>query len=316
MWGFVVLGLGALVLAYAIDTYRCFAKNLAGAKASGIPYIITPIYLFNVFWMLTHRMILPYLRMLPDSWMKPWLVVMDTQWTVQTQYGFFKEFGADTFLTVSPRRNVLWTVDADVINQLTTRRVDFPKPIDMYGSVDIFGKNVVSTEGQIWRQHRKITSPPFTEKNNHMVWDESILQAKAMLKGWVGPDGEGNRTVSSVATDAMRLSLYVISLAGFGVRLTWPGGDEDSKSKADAAIKSAQTGVTGDGMTEGHTMTYVDALQTLLHHLIGVMLIPRFLQSRSTLIRSPERCLQSHQGSCRSNMYRLGTNPTENGEST
>ncbi|MCJ1243607.1 hypothetical protein MMC30_000804 [Trapelia coarctata] len=277
MWGFVVLGLGALVLAYAIDTYRCFAKNLADAKASGIPYIITPIYMFNLFWMLTHQMTLPYLRKLPESWRKPWLDVMDTQWTWQLQYGFYKDLGSDTFLTISPKRNVLWTADADVISQMTTRRVDFPKPIDMYGSIDIFGKNVVTTEGQVWRQHRKITSPPFTEKNNHMVWDESILQAQAMLKGWVGPSGEGNRTVSSVAADAMRLSLYVISLAGFGVRLTWPGADEDSNVKADTTEKSRQAGVTGEGMTEGHTMTYTDALQTLLHHLIVVILVPKFL---------------------------------------
>lgn len=280
----MALGLGALLLAYAIDTYRCFAKNLADAKASGIPYIVTPIYLFNMFWMLTHRMTLPYLRKLPRSWTGPWLDVMDTQWTWQTQYGFYKDFGADTFLTVSPRRNVLWTADAEVINQMTARRIDFPKPIDMYGSVDIFGKNVVSTEGQIWRQHRKITSPPFTEKNNHMVWEESILQAQAMLKGWVGSNGEGNRTISTVATDAMRLSLYVISRAGFGVRLTWPGVSDDPKAKADAAKESEKAGVTGDSITAGHTMTYTDALQTLLHHLIVVMLVPKFLQSTSTLI--------------------------------
>ena len=284
MWGFVALGLGALLLAYAIDTYRYFAKNLADAKASGIPYIVTPIYLFNIFWMLTHRMTLPYLRKLPRSWTGPWLDVMDTQWTWQTQYGFYEDFGADTFLTVSPRRNVLWTADAEVINQMTTRRIDFPKPIDMYGSVDIFGKNVVSTEGQIWRQHRKITSPPFTEKNNHMVWEESILQAQAMLKGWVGSNGEGNRTISTVAADAMRLSLYVISRAGFGVRLTWPGVSDDPKAKADAAKESEKAGVTGDSITAGHTMTYTDALQTLLHHLIVVMLVPKFLQSTSTLI--------------------------------
>jgi len=280
MWGFVVLGLSALVLAYAIDTYRCFAKNLADAKASGIPYIITPIYLFNLFWLITHRMTLPYLRKLPESWTKPWLDVMDIQWTWQTQYGFYKDLGSDTFLTVSPKRNVLWTADADVINQMTTRRVDFPKPIDMYGSIDIFGKNVVTTEGQVWRQHRKITSPPFTEKNNHMVWDESILQAQAMLKGWVGPNGKGNRTIPSTATDAMRLSLYVISLAGFGVRLTWPGTDDDSKTKVDVGGMSGQAGVTGEGMTGGHTMTYMDALQTLLHNLILVMLVPKFLLSR------------------------------------
>ena len=302
MWGFVALALGALSLAYGIDYYRCFARNLADAKASGIPYIITPIYLFNIYWMLTHQMTLPYLRKLPRSWTKPWLDVMDGQWTWRTQYGFYKDFGSDTFLTVSPRRNILWTADADVINQFTTRRTDFPKPIDMYGSIDIFGKNVVTTEGQVWRQHRKITSPPFTEKNNHVVWEESMLQAQAMLKGWVGPNGEGNQTVSSVAADAMRLSLYVISRAGFGVRLTWPGVSDDPRSKAHGAEQSEKASVTGDGMTEGHTMTYTNALQTLLHHLIVVLLFPKFLQSRSTRNPLSVNLLTAHQETCRSSI--------------
>lgn len=64
---------------------------------------------------------------------------------------------------------MLHVADAEAIAQITTRRNDFPKPIGMYSSIDLFGKNVVSTEGAFWRHHRKITSPPFTEKNNHLV---------------------------------------------------------------------------------------------------------------------------------------------------
>jgi cytochrome P450 len=89
--------------------------------------------------------------------------------------------------------------------------------------VDLFGKNVVSTEGGVWRQHRKITSPPFTEKNNHLVWAESLHQAQSMVESWVGIDGARNKTIGKVADDTMRLSLHVISRAGFGVRLLWPG---------------------------------------------------------------------------------------------
>ena len=65
----------------------------------------------------------------------------------------------------------MWTADADVIAEMVgTRRNDFPKPSHFYRSVNIYGKNVVSSEGALWRQHRRITSPPFTEKNNHLVW--------------------------------------------------------------------------------------------------------------------------------------------------
>ena len=54
---------------------------------------------------------------------------------------------------------MMHTADPAVISQITTRRNDFPKPTAIYRSLDIYGKNVVSTEGAIWRQHRKSHQP-------------------------------------------------------------------------------------------------------------------------------------------------------------
>ncbi|MCJ1395188.1 hypothetical protein MMC18_008071 [Xylographa bjoerkii] len=172
---------------------------------------------------------------------------------------------------------MLWTSDANAISQITTRRNDFPKPIHMYGSVDIYGKNVVSTEGQVWRHHRKVVSPPFTEKNNHIVWSETLHQAQAMLESWVGTGGNRKQTVSTVGDDAMRLSLHVISRAGFGVQLQWPNLEEGSEAQIEAKQKTDAGKDSTIEMCEGHTLTYTDALQTLLHNLLWVMLLPRFL---------------------------------------
>ena len=94
----------------------------------------------------------------------------------------FKELGSDIFILVSSAENLVVVADAEAVAQITTRRNDFPKPTEHYQSVDLFGKNVVSTEGQNWRHHRRITSPPFTEKNNHLVWLESLHQAQSMSK--------------------------------------------------------------------------------------------------------------------------------------
>lgn len=172
----------------------------------------------------------------------------------------------DTFILVSPGKNTLHVADPEAISQITTRRNDFPKPIELYGSVDIFGKNVVSTEGQIWRHHRKITSPPFTERNNHLVWLESLHQAQAMMSGWIGKADSVSKPVKDVSEAAMRLSLNVISRAGFGVRMTWPHEQGSDQS-----------------VPEGHTLTYKDALSTLLENIIVVMLTPRWLLSHSPL---------------------------------
>lgn len=177
----------------------------------------------------------------------------------------FKELGSDAFIIVSPAENTLLIADAEANSQITTRRNDFPKPIHIYRSVDIFGKNVVSTEGNVWRHHRKITSPPFTEKNNHLVWLESLSQAQSMMTGWVGKDGDRSGPLKDIAAQTMRLSLYVISRAGFGVKLDWP--HEGSEKQ----------------LPKGHTLSYKDALEKLLQNIIVIMLTPKWLLRNSPL---------------------------------
>lgn len=179
-------------------------------------------------------------------------------------YESFKTLGSDVFIIVAPGANTLYVADADAISQITTRRNDFPKPTWMYASVNIFGTNLVSSEGAMWRHHRKITSPPFTERNNVMVWQESLHQAQSMMTGWVGKN-DRTGSIWTVATEAMRLSLHVISRAGFGVSLKWP-------HEEDAAP-----------IPKGHTMSYKAAIETLLENILVIMLTPSWMLTRSPL---------------------------------
>ncbi|KAL2352110.1 cytochrome P450 monooxygenase-like protein [Cryomyces antarcticus] len=268
----IVLALCMLVAAYFVNYYRCFASNLAAAKQSGIPYVVSPIYTFNRFWLITHRLWLPLLHRLPSAWTSSWVGYLTPEWPWRRLHEPFETVGSDTFILVSPGHNTLFVADAEAITQFTTRRNDFPKPIEMYTSVDIYGKNVVSSEGSNWRHHRKITSPPFTEKNNHVVWMESLHQAQAMLTAWVGKDGNENRTIADVGADTMRLSLHVISRAGFGVRLLWP--HEEAAGEANSSIAELQ---------KGHAMPYKDALSLLLDNILWVFLMPRWMLANSPL---------------------------------
>ena len=86
--------------------------------------------------------------------------------------------GLDVFMVASPTRNVVFVADAEAVTQITTRRNDFPKPLEMYTSLDIYGKNLVSTEGSDWRTHRKLVAPSFGDKNNQLVFNETLHHAK------------------------------------------------------------------------------------------------------------------------------------------
>ena len=180
---------------------------------------------------------------------------------------------------------MLWTADPAVITQITTRRNDFPKPTHIYTSVDIYGKNVVSSEGAEWRHHRKSTSPPFTEKNNHVVWAETLDQTQAMLESWVGKDGRGNKTVDRIMDDTMRLSLHVISRAGFGRKLEWP--TESTVSTHDAAYTDpSKIKNQADDIDPGHRMSYTYSLHCLLDNILFQFLMPRWLLSRLPFART------------------------------
>jgi len=71
-----------------------------------------------------------------------------------------------------------------------------------------------------------------------------------------------------LARDTMRLSLYVISKAGFNVRCSWPGRE----SEDDAEGSMSATEIKGN-----HKMSYTDSLEILLHNLIAVIILPSWL---------------------------------------
>jgi hypothetical protein len=247
-------------------------RNIAIAKTTGLPYMAVPVYVYGRAWMIVSQPTVKLLRRLPEAWRPYWTERITPNYSWDNLYSAFEKYDQDTYMTVSPKGFMLWTANAEVVNQITIRRNDFPKPSKMYRSINVFGRNLVSAEGQLWRRHRKITSPPFTEKNNHVVWAESIHQADSMLKAWTGMDGKSQHTIRTVAHDAMRLSLHIISRAGFGVRLLWPGVETNDPA--------AEKGAIGQDLAHGHTMTYTTAIETLLHNLLLVVGLPHWILRR------------------------------------
>ena len=48
----------------------------------------------------------------------------------------------------------------------------------------IYGPNVLSTTGDVWRLHRRITSRSFSLRNAQVVHAETIRQTTQMLESW------------------------------------------------------------------------------------------------------------------------------------
>ncbi|KAF2083231.1 cytochrome P450 monooxygenase-like protein [Saccharata proteae CBS 121410] len=256
-----------LVATYFWNTYRSFAANLAAAKQSQLPYVITPWNGYNVLWMIVGGLIYPLLDKLPVSWTRSWLPFLEPEWVYKRNYGVFEEYGSDAIIVVSPGEIHCYVADAEAVADICARRTDFQKPLERYGNVQLYGHNVVVSEGPTWRRHRKITAPSFSEKNNIIVWGESLRQAQSLLVHW-----EATKTVANAESDMMSLSLHIISKAGFGIQVLWPHEECSAKEEeVNGHFSSTKP-------SPGHSMSYKEAMSKLMKNVIWIPIMPKWLR--------------------------------------
>jgi cytochrome P450 len=68
----------------------------------------------------------------------------------------------------------------NITQEIVGNRARFPKPVRLYKVLDLYGPNLVTTENEEWRVHRKIAAPSFSE-----VDMKSIGAPAAMLTKYI-----------------------------------------------------------------------------------------------------------------------------------
>ncbi|KAI0064392.1 cytochrome P450 [Artomyces pyxidatus] len=184
------------------------------------------------------------------------------------KYGLFVESGWDAFTVISalPRTSAIVVLaDPNAIKEVTTHRGLFPKPIDQYIGLMFFGRNIIASEGDEWKRYRKIAAPAFSEKNNTLVWDESVRVMNDMFDNvWKGAP---EVTVEHAVEITLPIALFIIGIAGFGRRISWI--DELT-------------------VPAGHRMTFKDALHVVSSEVIMKLAVPNWasgLTKRTRKIR-------------------------------
>ncbi|EUC42557.1 hypothetical protein COCMIDRAFT_28840 [Bipolaris oryzae ATCC 44560] len=264
------------IVAYTIykaaGRYHRHQRHIALAKSSGLPVVSVPWNIYNRLWLATFKFWTLLLRkILPSSLTGLWLEILQAEWTHVTGHKYFKEIGKDIFVAAAPSGLTVYVANAEAITQITARRNDFPKPLEIYKSLNIYGKSLVTTEGSEWRSHRKLVAPSFGERNNELVWNETLHHAKSLLSLWAGPEGRGNKTINDPSVAAMNFALYIISSAGFDVRVTWP----HEEGKEETVSKNTEQSISFSSKAPpGHTMSFREALSELLHNIIWTQIIP------------------------------------------
>ncbi len=269
-----LLAVSALLIAIILP----WAKNLRAAKATGLPYVIVPFFAYNrITSLFMLRIVIRFAnKFLLEPSATSGRTLSTASWPWKLQYTPFAKLG-DTFLTVAPGGIIVNTADADVISQIMARGVDFPKASHLYKTVDIYGENILAAEGETWRRHRKLMSPLFSEKNNQLVWKQTLECCDALLSSWTS---EPDKIIRTLAKDANNLSLNVIEHAGLGQNEVWP-------SFAESQVGSKKE------LHDGHTMTFHTSLTSVLDHLLYIILLPKWFLANAPF-QGPRLAYQSY----------------------
>ncbi|KAI9193082.1 cytochrome P450 [Polychytrium aggregatum] len=212
---------------------------------------------------IAHQFINPLNRILsmiiPTDWM-----TWHENWEWKKGYKQYREYATDDLIfSVFGGKKYVFVANPDLAKIIFDRREDFPKPTEIYVLLDIFGPNVVTTGGEIWRRHRKISAPQFSEKNNMLVHNSTIDVTNEMFRAWdaaAQTTVDGKRETTIVASDdAMNLALSVFSAAAYGKPLQW--------SQDEATIP------------KGHKITLKASLEIMSHHLPVYLILPDWAYS-------------------------------------
>src|SRR5690606_7460344 len=106
--------------------------------------------------------------------------------------------------------------DPQLIKEVAiTKHKLFPKPPEAYGVLDLFGSNILTSNGEYWEKHRRIVGPHFSvEKHLRKIHEASVTHAKTMLSLW-----EKEHNLVTVKDYLQHFTLDVIGSAAFGYEL-------------------------------------------------------------------------------------------------
>ncbi|KAL0570941.1 hypothetical protein V5O48_011025 [Marasmius crinis-equi] len=120
---------------------------------------------------------------------KWWQAGLDVNYVRREKlYRTHETISAVPWLVGSP---FIYTSNLNVAKQIIATgqsRSQFGKAPETTTGATLYGPNVLSTEGDEWRKHRRIVSPSFSNSLYRLVWDESLKTYRDMVsgEGWLG----------------------------------------------------------------------------------------------------------------------------------
>lgn len=183
------------------------------------------------------------------------------------KYDTFRDFGSDiyTIISVWPRStSIMFNVaDPAAIKEIVGARSRWVKPVEQYSVVNYFGGNIVASEGDEWKKHRKIANPAFSEPNNRLVWSEAVRITLDMIENeWKNAEVHETKHANDIT---LSIALLIIGSAGFGRKISF---SDDLR------------------IPPGHKMSFKDALHYVSTNMIIPVMLPAWALNLTEHLRT------------------------------
>jgi cytochrome P450 len=231
-------------------------RNYLRVRSSQIPRYLCPTNPRSIVWMILGLPFKPLLQVILPTFLFDRITPTFYGWAFPAKWTLHARFG-NMFFINTPGTNDLWIADPDAAQDILKRPKDF---IPLPGTEAIagsFGQNLLTAHGEQWQKQRRLIAPNFNEGVSALVWSEACSQASEMLEYFLeDQNGETNETINGLR----QIAIEVIGEAGYGIRESWKT----------ATMKRKQH-------TKAETMTYVEAVNSIIDYLLLSILLPTWL---------------------------------------
>ncbi|KAF8815129.1 cytochrome P450 [Phlegmacium glaucopus] len=175
---------------------------------------------------------------IPTSWWNPGYAF---HWA--WRHSLYKKYKNETvslvpFLVGEP---TLYSSSLEVARQISGggTKNNFIKPEASHGALLRWGMNLVASNGETWRKHRRVMGPAFNNRVYQMVWSETLKTYHEMIavEGWAD---KKEISVPVVQSLTFKLALLIIGKCGFGFSFNWlePPQSADGKMTIQHALRT------------------------------------------------------------------------------
>ncbi|KAI0311118.1 cytochrome P450, partial [Amylostereum chailletii] len=215
-----ILGSLAAVIAYC--AYKHVAALQAVNNLPGLRPLVSPLSLSSTLFSR-----IPFV--LGTTW----------NWTHRHTAYFYHTHDIISIVPLLPYKPLHYTSSLAVMKQIlgSESRVHTIKPYDLTLK-RLLGENILSSSGELWKRYRRAVAPAFTTKTFESGWGVSKASYRQMTEGekW---DGKAEIIIDNIHPLMLKLTLMVISKAGFGFGTSWHNsGDHYEFSEAFRVVAS------------------------------------------------------------------------------